>query len=591
MPAEFSRTTARKTVVLPSGDKINVPVITKIAFIDPFDRYQETEHAIDNSTNSNRLVHVDQVHPVEVNQDGVPTEETPTAVTTESLYVERIDTWNSLDPLERGQETQLTLDNATGNDLIPPHFTNHERTHIYRYHKDPANPDDDGTWVDSELIDEFSVVDPLNRGQETHYTLTNPTNEEFRAGDLSGQASADDPDITIGDGSGEGTQANPVRLDPFQNIVNYSGGTYVVIVFEWNEMATNVLPEFCYKLTTAPTFTIDPGVEPVITPISIEIDYNEIRSGGLVPLSPAVTDAGPITSDLPVGGYQFFGPSCPACGFGGFGLGPNTGPTPQGCTEPFHDPPPGSLPVHYFTDPTPRTAYTQTYLFDAAASTPTDDTTAINPTRFAFDVSGIPSAKDSAALSVITDADGFESPRNIFQETSGLRFHAYVFNRSDVDLYLLDPAFPLRKKGILPTGPTAVDLTKQAAISRTLVDNPLGWVGSGGNTLTETFDETDNPTANPTAASGETQIDLRFEKITHADVTKPVVWPETPDVRMEQTFHFELTAPFFGGNTPGWVPVSTGDTHIRTYSVVPLLFGGDFISNVDFGTRPFETTA
>ncbi len=587
MPTEYHRTRGRKTIELPSGDRITIPVITKLSFIDPVRRYQETENSFDNTETSNRRVHVDQVHPVEVNEDGAPTEETPTATTTESLYVERIDTWNSVDPVRRGQEVQLTLDNTTGNDQLPPHFSNHERTHIYRYHKDPANPDDDGTWIDSELIDEFRVIDPVRRNQEVRFTLDNPTNAEFRDGDLSGQATDADPDITIG-GDAEGTEANPVRLDPFQNIVNYSSGTYVVVVFEWAEMATNSLPEFCYKITTTPTFAIDPGVEPVVTPVSIEVHYNETRSGGLVPLSPATTDSAPTTTTLFADGYEFFGPTCPACGFGGFGLGPNTGPTPQGCTEPYIAPPPGSLPVHYFTDPTPKTGYVNTFLFDAAASVPTDDITAANPTRFAFDVSGIPSAKDSGELDVVTDADGFESPRNIFPETSGLRFHAYVFKKSDVDLYLLDPTFPLRKKGINPIAPTAVDQTKQASIATTRVDNPLGWVGSGGDTLTETFDDTENPTANPTAASGETQIDLRFEKITHADVTKPVVWPETPDVRLEQTYHFELTAPFFGGNNPGWVPDSTGDTHVRTYSVSPPLFGDDSIFETDFGTRPFE---
>ncbi len=584
MPNEGSRITARKTVILPSGDTIKVPVITQISFVDPFERHQETEHHIDNSDQSNRVVHVDAVHSVDVDENGVPTEEQPAVDTAESLYVERIDTWNAVDPFERHQETQLSLDNRTGNDLVPPHFSTHERTHIYRYHQDPNNPDDDGAWIDSELIDEFTVLDPLNRGQETHYILTNPTNEEFRAGDLSGQADATDPDLTIGDGSGEGTQGNPVRLDPFQNIVNYSSGNYVVIVFEWAEMATNPLPEFCYKITLAPTFAIDPGVEPVVTPVSIVVAYNEIRSGGRVPLSPDPVAGPPIESGLFADGYEFFGPTCPACGFGNFGLGPNTGPTPQGCTEPYISPPPGSRPVHYFTDPTPQTAYTRTFLFDASASDPSS----VTPARFAFDISGIPSAKDSADLSTITDAGGLESPRNIFQQTSGLRFHAYVFKKSEVDLYLLDPAFPLRKKGISPTGELAVDQTKQISTATTRVDNPLGWVGSGGDTLTETFDPTDDPTSDPTAASGSVQMDLRFEKIAHEQTTQSVIWPETPDVRLEQTYHFELTAPFFGGNTPGWVLDSTGDTHVRTYSINQS--GESFVFEVDFGTRPFETT-
>lgn len=232
MPEEFSRTTKRKTIVLPSGDLIKVPVITKIAFIDPYQQYQESEHALDNTELSTRKVHVDRLHPVfPVDRDGVPTEDPPNQDDAQDLFIERIDTWNAVDPYERYQETQLTLDNATGNDLLPPHFTNHEKTHIYRYYQDPANPDDDGIWADAELIDEFSVIDPYQQNQETHYILKNPTNEEFDAGDLSGQANADDPDITIAIGEGEGTEDNPVRLDPFQNIVNYSGDIWIVIGF------------------------------------------------------------------------------------------------------------------------------------------------------------------------------------------------------------------------------------------------------------------------------------------------------------------------------------------------------------------------
>lgn len=224
MPTEGERVKGRKKVILPNGDTIYVPVITKISFIDPYERYQETEHSIDNTAESNRNVHADNVHPVPVDRDGVPTEDPPTQDTSQSLYVERIDTWHAVDPYERYQDTDLTLDNATGNDLLPPNFFNHEKTHIYRYHQDPQNPDDDGIWIDSELIDEFSVVDPYERYQEKHYTLLNPTNAEFRDGDLSGQASNDDADITIGGGDGEGTEDNPIRLDPFQNIVNWNGG-------------------------------------------------------------------------------------------------------------------------------------------------------------------------------------------------------------------------------------------------------------------------------------------------------------------------------------------------------------------------------
>ncbi len=221
MPAEFSRTTARKKVRLPGDETIDVPVITVISFIDPFHQYQEYQYQIDNTENVERSKHVDIVNPVAVDKDGVPTETTPTADTGAQLYVERIDIWNTIDPFGRYQESGMTLDNTTGNDKLPPHFSNHTRTHIYRYYKDPQNPNDDGVWVDSEVIDEFAVIDPFEQYQERQFTLANPTNEELRDGDVSGQANQDDPDITIG-GEGEGTVDTPIRLDPFQNIVNYS---------------------------------------------------------------------------------------------------------------------------------------------------------------------------------------------------------------------------------------------------------------------------------------------------------------------------------------------------------------------------------
>ncbi len=221
MPVEYSRTRGRKTIELPTGERIKVPVIIKVSFIDPVRRHQETEHNLDNTETSNRRVHVDQVHRVAVDEDGVATEDPPSA-SPESLFVERIDTWNAVDPVRRHQETQLTLDNVTGNDVLPPHFSNHERTHIYRYHQDPAHPNDNGVWVDTELIDEFRVIDPVQRHQERRYVLDNPTNAQVRDGDLTGQADTGNPDITIG-GDAEGTEENPLRLDPFQNIVNWSG--------------------------------------------------------------------------------------------------------------------------------------------------------------------------------------------------------------------------------------------------------------------------------------------------------------------------------------------------------------------------------
>lgn len=200
MPDEGSRTTARKRITLPNdGGTVDVPVITKIAFIDPYERYQETEHTIDNSGESLRLTHVDPVYPV---TNGV-------ADTSQALFVERVDKWPVFDALERGQETIVEFDNVTGNDTLPPSFISHLKTHVVRY-KNASNPD---IWIDSELIDSFTIVDPYQRYQETTYVLNNPQTSD--------EAQADPADPNIAD-SGNGIDA-PWRTDPFQNIVNWNG--------------------------------------------------------------------------------------------------------------------------------------------------------------------------------------------------------------------------------------------------------------------------------------------------------------------------------------------------------------------------------
>lgn len=220
MAGEYRRIRARKRVKLPNGVEVQIPVLASISFVDPRDRYQETAYGIDNTQDADRDVHVDDVYPVAVDGDGKPTQDEPTQDKSgDPLKVERVDTWKILDPRSRYQESRVAFDNKTGAELIPPSFTQHQKTHIYRYFKDPEKPSNDSAWIDVEWIDELGHVDPRTRYQETVATLTNPTNAEFRGGDLSGQVSQDDPDITIGDG--EGTADNPVRLDPFQNIVNF----------------------------------------------------------------------------------------------------------------------------------------------------------------------------------------------------------------------------------------------------------------------------------------------------------------------------------------------------------------------------------
>lgn len=194
MPVEAGRVTKRKRIVL--GDSyVDIPVITQISFIDPNDRYQEIQFTIDNSAQGTRRVHVVTLHSADDDAD--------------HLQVERIDTWPVFDAADRGQETQNSLDNVTGEDAQPlPHFSTHVKTHCVTY----QSGDDTSTTIITELIDEFAVFDVNDRGQDTHYVLTgNPPPGKYTM-------DPSDPDISD---SGNGIDP-PWRTDPFQNIVGFT---------------------------------------------------------------------------------------------------------------------------------------------------------------------------------------------------------------------------------------------------------------------------------------------------------------------------------------------------------------------------------
>jgi hypothetical protein len=126
------------------------------SFIDPYQQYQEFEHTLDNTADSTRKVHVDTLHPASWSTMAFRPRTCPTRTTAGSIC--RCIIRHAVDPYQQYQETQLTLDNATAT-IYRFAFSNHEKTHIYRASR-PANPDDEGR-VDSELIDEFAVVDPM----------------------------------------------------------------------------------------------------------------------------------------------------------------------------------------------------------------------------------------------------------------------------------------------------------------------------------------------------------------------------------------------------------------------------------------------
>jgi hypothetical protein len=221
MPQEDGRVTKNKKVKLPGGSTVLVPVITEISFIDPVNQAQETVYTIDNSGNADRDIHV-----ASVKGDGTTDE---TGQDTSGMQVERLDLWRVLDLIEKGQETFIGFDSKTVAQPpdAPPYFTTHLKTHVVRYQNDP----DDGNFIDSELIDSFSVIDPVHQGQETQFSLPgNPAGTDDGNGHMVVTATADDPDITDSDNGVD----PPWRLDPFQNIVSFSGGYLLDVSFGWN---------------------------------------------------------------------------------------------------------------------------------------------------------------------------------------------------------------------------------------------------------------------------------------------------------------------------------------------------------------------
>jgi len=213
MPTEVNRKIATKTFNTPAGD-IKVPVITEITFRDTVRRGQETTYTVDNSGSAKRDVHIAWV--AHDPTDPQATENADPDVTPPSglIAVERIDLWRVKDAVERGQEKFVGPDNISYNISGPPFFRTHLKTHVVSYRKDPTNPNDTSL-ISSELIDEFVVKDPVRRGQQTHFYLNNPQDDDA----ANAQITPDLPDITD---TANGVDP-PYRTDPFQNIVRLGG--------------------------------------------------------------------------------------------------------------------------------------------------------------------------------------------------------------------------------------------------------------------------------------------------------------------------------------------------------------------------------
>jgi hypothetical protein len=220
LPTETGRIIKRKRVQLPSGGTVDIPVVTQITFLDVVNQGQESEFHIENSGAAHRDVHV-----AGVPGGGEATDESGSD--NSGLQVERVDVWRVLDVVDRGQESFIHLDNKTIKEPpdAPPYFTTHEKTHIVKY----INTPDDGNWIKSELIDRFKVLDTVDQAQESEYFLSNPPDNTGISGltldtDSDGNPTvAVDPSLPDISDSSNGVDP-PWRTDPFQNIIDFSGG-------------------------------------------------------------------------------------------------------------------------------------------------------------------------------------------------------------------------------------------------------------------------------------------------------------------------------------------------------------------------------
>jgi hypothetical protein len=217
MPTETNRAIKRKHIQLPQGGSVDIPVITQITFLDVVDQGQESEFHLENGAQGKRDVRV-----ASVPGNGAATDETGVA---DGLKVERVDVWRVLDVVEHGQETFFHPDSKTVKQPpdAPPYFVTHEKTRVVKY----INTPDDGNWIKSELIDKWKFGDVVDQGQETEYFLFNPPDNAGIKGLTLGTDSDGTPTIAVDPGlDAIGDAVDPVRTDPFQNIVDFaSSGT------------------------------------------------------------------------------------------------------------------------------------------------------------------------------------------------------------------------------------------------------------------------------------------------------------------------------------------------------------------------------
>lgn len=164
---------------------------------------QEYWFYFDNSPNSSRKVHTKTI--------------TAAGGGSLSLSVERIDEFNIKDMPSQGQESTFILTNTDPPPIQPDGSNNpsHEKVHYVRYF--PDNDSQRQISIDVELIDELKIKVMADQAQEWIYYIRHP-----EIGDVINDPSVPyvvtkgycDPSLELAPETSE-----PIRLDPFQNIV------------------------------------------------------------------------------------------------------------------------------------------------------------------------------------------------------------------------------------------------------------------------------------------------------------------------------------------------------------------------------------
>ena len=451
----------------------------------------------------------------------------------------------------------------------------HKEVHYVRFYKN--NDLTGSTWMTTEMIDQVTLKG--SRGQDFGFKLKHPTAGEYA--DLGGDGfgvvvTDDDPYKPIVGWVDLSAPLLPVeydddgkplatKTDPWQNIVNVSGGTYLMITFGWQDGAYGPIPETCYAIFPDET-VLDPGVECSVNTVNIDIQWVEGENSPFTLLNPENSDGDDpelVTEDFMFPGYEKYGPCETPCS--GFNF-PTTVGNPQGC-PPSQERQEDTIVTRYFSDGVPGKFYGKTFLFSCAPSLAGSQT----PNIAKFTISGVPGVipfvKDLGV-----NPQGFPKGQT-FLAGSSLTMNIRVFDSTKIQVYRHDesvPEVPLRKKneqfpddydigGVGDEAGTAPLRALSLAKMSSNKDSIGGYVNPSPNEFHEAWE-------------GTTAIEIPFETYVLSDNQQHAIgWPKVPASRQSSGLPTGdvvlLTYTYFGGQ-PDFIRPTPG-----THGIQYIKFG------------------